>query len=148
MAQQLESNAAANAEEQQLNQIEQNKETEEQQPKSWVYGLFSCLEDVNLCCYVAFCPTCAINNVHENLGGMEEIGCFDYQKAYCSCHLCFLTMKVRETRGYEPNCFSDFCSTLCCAGCQLARILQESEAHASEQKAIAASSDETKLSEE
>jgi len=100
----------------------------EKGPIDWNYGLFSCLDEIGLCCMTCIVPCVTFGNLAEAMG--ED--CMMYGAATMVPLLnfyCFVTMRgrVREKYGIEGSLVNDILSIWCCGICALVQTARQAK---------------------
>ncbi|XP_048473243.1 placenta-specific gene 8 protein [Rhincodon typus] len=82
--------------------------------RDWSTGLWSCCDDMGICCCGIFCLPCLGCQIAGNMG---------------ECCLCGTTMAmrtlVRATHNISGSLCKDFCTTAFCLPCSLCQIKRE-----------------------
>lgn len=95
-------------------------------PPDWAFGMFSCLDDIGLCCITYFVPCLTFGQLAEKLG--ED--CMPYGLALLVPLLniyCLITVRgrVREKFGIEGSMVKDFLAFCCCPICALVQSARQ-----------------------
>jgi len=92
----------------------------------WSAGLFGCCDDCTLCLMTYVVPCYVYGKTHEKL---EEGSCLKCGVGVLSpASLCIRTMvrgKIREAKGIEGSCVSDFLTVAFCGICAVVQEARE-----------------------